>query len=293
VTTYTITREVLPEQIVPGKRLGRHIWHDSRSRDYAVDESPAGALASMTWERHIPILDQGNVGSCTGNAMCGALGTSPIYDALPSGHSHLGEAEALRIYSEAEDIDGDGPYPPNDYGSYGLSVAKAAKNDGLIPGYLHAFSLSGLQTALQTGPVIVGVNWYTSMDSPDSRGLITVGGSVRGGHELAARQLDMAGGVIWLDNSWGPGWGLAGRCCIRFADFSRLMSEGGDVTVPLPLSEPPPQPVPWQHPDIQFGHDQRVIDWAAAAASGALNVPVNEAYAAQQYQAWRKARGYA
>ena len=293
MATFTIRAERIPEVVVPGKRLGRHIWHDSRSRAYGVDEAPAGALASMTWERHIPVLDQGGTSSCTGNAMCGAVGTSPIYDALHYGHPALTETEALRIYSEAETIDGDGPYPPNDNGSYGLSVAKAAQHDGLISGYRHAFSLTGLQSALQTGPVIVGVNWYTSMDDPDSRGLITVGGTVRGGHELEARQLDMAGGVIWLDNSWSDSWGQAGRCCIRFADFSRLMGEGGDVTVPLPLSEPPPQPVPWLHPDLQFGHDPRLISWANLVTGNPGRVSVSELYAAQQYQAWCKARGYA
>jgi hypothetical protein len=244
MTTFTIRAERIPEQVIPGRRLGRHIWHDSRSRAYAVPELPFGALQPVAWERHIPILDQGNVGSCTGNAMDGALGTGPLWDALPAGHPVLDEAEALRIYSAAEVIDGNGTYPPVDDGSYGLSVAKAAKNAGFISGYQHAFSRAAMLTALQSGPVIIGISWYTSMDSPDSRGLVTVGGSVRGGHELECRELDMVDGLVWLDNSWSAGWGKAGRCCLSFTSLDRLLGEGGDVTVPLPLSVPAPVPVP-------------------------------------------------
>ncbi len=290
MTVFEIRAERIPEQVVRGMRLGRHIWHDSRSRAYAVPELPTGALRSLAWERFIPFLDQGETSSCTGNAMDGALGTGPLWGALPAGHPALDEAEALRIYSAAEDIDGDGPYPPNDNGSYGLSVAKAAKNAGLISGYQHAFSRLAMLTALQAGPVIVGMNWYTSMDNPGAGGLVTVSGSVRGGHEVEARTLDMEHGLVWFDNSWGTGWGLGGRFCMSFASLDRLLAEGGDVTVPLPLSVPPPVPVEWVHPDIQFGHDGRVEGWALAAASSVLP---DEAYAAQQYLAWRRARGYA
>jgi hypothetical protein len=289
VTVFTIRQERIPEQVIPGMRLGRHIWHDDRSRGYAVPELPFGALASVTHERHIPILDQGNVGSCTGNAMDGALGTSPLFEPLPAGQD-LSETEALRIYSAAEVIDGNGTYPPVDDGSYGLSVAKAAKNAGLISGYTHCFSRAAMLAALQSGPVIVGMNWYEGFDSPGPGGVVAISGSVRGGHEVVSRGVDMAAGLIEFDNSWGDTWGDLGSFRMPFAVLDRLLSVGGDVTVPLPLSVPAPVPVPvdWTHPDVQFGHDARVIAWAAGTGTGS-----DEEYAAQQYQAWRHARGYA
>jgi hypothetical protein len=43
-----------------------------------------------------------------------------------------------------------------------------------------------------------------------------------------------------------------------------------------------------QMKDLTFGHDPRVIAWAAGLGTGS-----DEEYAAQQYQAWRHARGYA
>ncbi len=287
MATFTIRQELLPEVLVRGQRLGRHVWHDSRSRQYPVAELPQPALRSVAWARHIPILDQGDVGSCTGNAMCGALATDLVFGGLPASHPALDEHEALRIYSEAEVIDGNGPYPPNDDGSYGLSVARAARADGLIAGYQHAFSFAAFQTALQVGPVIVGAQWLTGMDNPDPDGLVKFSGSVRGGHEFECRELDMQAGLAWFDNSWGLGWGRAGRFGMAFAEAAKMLAADGDVTQPLPASGPPPQPQPWTHPDIQFGHDQRVIDWAA----GPYSTP-EDGYAASQYDAWRHARGY-
>jgi len=149
----------IPEIIVEGKRLGRRVIHDSRNKLYPHVAS-GRALTSQLWVRTIPILDQGNVGSCTGNMMTGALGTAPLYAALPAGHPALDEALALQIYSAAETLDGDGPYPPNDNGSSGPSVDQAAKNMGLISGYTHAFDLNSLLDALEDGPAGIGINWY-------------------------------------------------------------------------------------------------------------------------------------
>lgn len=166
--THTVTHRHLPEIKVPGKPLGRHVRHDSRSLDYQV--IPDGTVATVRWDRTIPVLDQGSVGSCVGNATTGALGTAPNYPPLAAqiaaGQLHLNETEALTLYSAAEVIDGDGPYPPNDNGSSGLSGAKAAKNAGLISGYTHVTSIAGAQTAIQQGPTIIGASWYTSFDTP-------------------------------------------------------------------------------------------------------------------------------
>src|SRR5258707_13612314 len=124
-------------------------------------------------ERHAPTPDRGETSSCTENAREGALATSPVGEALPPPALVLDEAEALRLYSAAEVIDGDGPYPPNDNGSYGLSVAKAAKNAGLISGYTHCFSRPSMLAALQAGPVTVGMNWNQGVSRPGSGGLVS------------------------------------------------------------------------------------------------------------------------
>lgn len=240
----------IPETVVEGKRLGRHVLHDPRSLAFQIHA--VGAAATVKWDRRIPVLDQGDIGSCTGNAAVGHLGTEPDDDAvaslLASGALKLDEAEALRIYSAAEVIDGDGPYPPNDNGSSGLSVAKAAKAAGLISGYLHITSLAACQTAIKAGPFIVGSNWYTSMDNPTATGLVQVSGQVRGGHEYECVGYDAATDLWEFVNSWGSGYGQAGHFFYSSASFTRLLSEEGDATQFVPLSQPAPTPVPTPTP---------------------------------------------
>lgn len=288
--TWTVTHARITEEIVRGKRLGRHVHHDSRSWNYRYTAPPGMTLLSVGWIRRIPILDQGNVGSCTGNALTGALGTDPDWGDLPSGHPVMDEAEALAIYSAAETIDGDGPYPPNDNGSSGLSVCKAAVAAGLISGYQNTFSLADALAALQNGSVISGFSWYDSMDTPDSAGLVAIspGAVVRGGHEVEARRLDVDRQLVGFDNSWGTSWGDNGSFWMSWATWDRLLSEQGDVTVPVPLSQPapvpvPPEPVPVPVPvpaDITFATDSRMLDWAGRHHTG------DNKYAAQTYGRW-------
>ena len=244
--TYFVQRRHIPEEIVPGHRLGRHFHYDSRSAAYAYRRDPARELAAVLHKRDVPILDQGNVGSCTGNAMTGCLGTDPVFGDLPPAHPTLDEAEALKLYSAAETIDGDGPYPPNDNGSSGTSVMQAAKNTGLISGYTHATSVVDMSAALQDQPVIIGISWYSSFDTPASNGVIAIskGAYVRGGHEVEVRGDDPAAQQFFADNSWSASWGLNGSFVIPYAVMERLLAEQGDCTVPVPLSQPAPQPVP-------------------------------------------------
>lgn len=241
-----VHRRAIPEAVVSGRRLGRHVHHDPRSLQYQV--VPDGTVKTVRWDRSIPVLDQGDVGSCTGNAATGHLGTAPEYATLTSqiaaGHLHLDEADALTLYSAAEVIDGDGPYPPNDNGSSGLSVAKAAKNAGLISGYTHMTSLAACQTAIQGGPFIVGSDWHSSMDNPDANGLVTVSGTVRGGHEYECIGYDAATDLWEFVNSWGTSYGKAGHFFYSSASLMKLLAADGDATQFTPLSQPAPVPTP-------------------------------------------------
>src|SRR5262245_50700699 len=73
--TRTIIRERIPST---DPRLRRHVHHDSESRRYAFDTAGL-TLVSTKHQRRIPVLDQGQLGSCTGNAGVGCLGTDPYY----------------------------------------------------------------------------------------------------------------------------------------------------------------------------------------------------------------------
>jgi hypothetical protein len=242
----------ITEYAVDGKPLGRHVNHDPRSLRYPV-KARAGLAVSQEWLRRIPLLDQGSVGSCVGNGVVGVLGTEPYYstlrDLIAAGLT-LDEALAVIVYSLATTLD---PYTGQytaptweDTGSDGLSGAKAAQQLGYINGYLHCLSLDAVITALQDGPVVTGVNWYTSFDHPDGGGVVSLlnAGSIRGGHEFEVYKVDMEARMFGAYNSWGPSWGSMGRFFFSFADYERLLSEDGDATAFVPLTAPTPVPKP-------------------------------------------------
>lgn len=220
--------ERLPE--LPGVgRLGRHREHDERSRAFAVEQ--LHTLQSVSWARRSPIFDQGDIGSCTGNAMAGAIGTDSVGR---EGMSRLTEADALTLYERATHLDRiPGSYPPDDTGSSGLAVAKAAKKSNLISSYRHAFSVRAALAALQTGPAIVGMEWLTGCDEPDASGLISYTGQVRGGHEIELLACDIDAHTVTFANSWGEGWGASGYFSMTWDDFGAALRRGGDVTVPV------------------------------------------------------------
>jgi len=234
-------------------RLGRHVEHDPRSLSYALSEDLLpGIYASAVHTVRVPVLDQGNTGSCTGHAAEALAGTDPLYDAIPAttGARPTGDAEqdhqqAVALYSAATRLDGiQGVYPPTDTGSTGLAVAKAAQRAGLISGYQHAFSLDAALKALTVMPLMVGVNWYEGFDRPDGAGQVTISGSVRGGHEFLLYGIDGPGRRVLARNSWGESYGAKGCFSFSFDDLGRLLAEHGDATAFVPLSAPAPVPVP-------------------------------------------------
>ena len=232
-----VIRKIIDEHVIDVKRHGRHLEHDPRSRDYAYD-APVAGLISVLHTRHGGIFNQGQLGSCTGNAAGGAHNTEPVYHA---GQAHtVTEAGAKDLYSLATILDGfSGVYPPTDTGSSGLAVAKAMKQEGMIKSYQHAFDMDAALAALQAGPVITGVDWYESFDSPDSNGVITIGGQIRGGHEFVVRgyepnDSDPSQAMVFCDNSWGTTWGLSGSFKMSVATWQKLLDAGGDVTILIP-----------------------------------------------------------
>lgn len=214
-------------------KLGRLVEHDEKSRLYQAPK--AAAQRSVLWGHHAPVLDQGNLGSCTGNAMAQLLNTDAFNAARAKVKTgYLTEDEAVKLYHDATVLDGyPGTYPPDDTGSSGLGVAKAAKKEGFIPGYKHAFGLSHFLSALQLQPVIVGTDWYDGMFKPNKKGFVKPTGSVAGGHEYLALGVDYAAQVITFLNSWSSGWGQQGRFFMSFTDVGKLLASQGDVTAPV------------------------------------------------------------
>lgn len=207
--------------------LGRRVEHDPRSRGFPFLARQAGPLRTVYHTRHVPIFDQGSVGSCTGNAAGGCMATGPW-------HHRCTERTAIRLYSRATALDAfDGTYPPDDTGSSGLAVFKAVQEKRWIKSYQHAFSFDDVLIALQTTPVIAGVDWYEGFDHPDSAGLVHISGQVRGGHEVCLVGADVDKRQIRATNSWGPSFGDRGFFSWTFDGFATILAASGDVTIPI------------------------------------------------------------
>ena len=230
------------EAVHEGMRLGRNMWLDARSLAHMVEndvQEMGQPLRSQQWERVLAVLDQGHLGSCTGNAGTGALGTQPFYDAVgrtvlpPPDDAAAAEEFAVRLYADATVVDGyPGTYPPDDTGSSGLAICKVLKSRGTINGYRFAQSAYGFLRLLQNGPVLQGMPWYNAFFTPDPQGFIDSDSNwpssgVAGGHEVEAVgvELDTSNvfnSVITYVNSWGTGWGDSGRFKMRLRTYDQL-----------------------------------------------------------------------
>lgn len=214
-------------------RLGRHQYHDPRSRlhDARRLARQAGTPQSpVVHARHAPIWDQGDIGDCTANACLGMLMTEPFYN----GTRTFTEADCVEFYSYETRIDNaviPGAYPPDDTGSTGLFSMKAARSRGYITGYRHAFSLADAVALLGRQPISVGIPWLESMFDTDGAGNVVVapGSPIAGGHQIVFDAVDPTSRRLRFANSWGTSWGDHGWGWITYGQLGALLRRGGDV----------------------------------------------------------------
>jgi hypothetical protein len=230
-------------------RLKRGIEHDARSWDYRLDTSGLDVVA-VEWPLLIERLNQQRVGKCTAEAATEVLGSAPFYTTLNGGTGpragELTDTWSDGFYSDEETLDGDGPYPPNDNGSTGLTSAKVAQARGLIAGYQHTFTTVDALKGLSLRPACWGTLWRSGMDEVNTdTGQVRYTGGVRGGHELSLYKVVPELEQVWFHNHWGA-WGYrnSGDAWISFEDFDASLSDQGDVTFYNPATAPAPTPAP-------------------------------------------------
>ena len=212
------------------RALGRRVEHDPRSRQYAARR--VTRPRSVLWRHNAPVLDQGDLGSCTGNALAQCLNTTPFAASRPS-RRYLDVPIARLLYAKSTVLDEfPGQWPTQDTGSSSLGACKAGVALGYLSAYHHAFGFNEAIAALALSPAIAGFNWYEQMFDVDAEGFIRIGGDMVGGHEVAVLGVNVRGRYVTILNSWGQ-WGRNGRARIAFDDFARLLDEQGDVTVPI------------------------------------------------------------
>lgn len=227
-------------------RLGRIVDHDPRSLNYQV--VPRQEVVTRVHDRKVPITNQGQLGSCTGHAGIGCMGTGGFFDTMPKTMTYDKKA-CESLYSDATKVDPfQGQWPPTDTGSSGLGIGKVLKSRGLIKEYRHAITFDQALAALMEGPVITGVPWYSAMSNPDANGFVNVKGAQEGGHEFCVYGVNVEQSFVYCANSWGTNWGLKGLFKMTFDTWKSLLAKRGDVTQFIPVNIidpiPPTPPVP-------------------------------------------------
>jgi hypothetical protein len=245
------------EEVRAGRpRLGRHLVLDARSLAYTVErelQDLGGAIPiePQEWLSPVPVLDQGQLGSCTGNA--GTYALAALYGQDDLADVSLGvlggevwrlgadagadEQFAVELYHLATVDDGfPGTYPPDDTGSSGLGVCRALRAAHLVNRYAWATTLRGFGSALQRGGVMVGTPWLNAWFEPGPDGFVDADPSwlnsgVAGGHEVYVEALeawddhDPSKSVVRFRNSWGPAWGDHGSGRMRLSTYVALRQQ--------------------------------------------------------------------
>lgn len=212
--------------------FGRRPSKDERDKQFLMKRllRPAGSVlpTSKTWRIVAKNLDQGDYGTCVGNAWTNFLRSAPI-------QTTANESMALTIYDAATRLD---EWTDNDNDTdrqMGTSVragAEAVMNMRRLKSYLWAFDLQpAVEWVLTKGPVVLGTTWYDSMMRPNSYGIVQIKAGARavGGHAYLWRGADTKKALAYCCNSWGDDWGLSGNFAIPFRDLETLIHDDGEA----------------------------------------------------------------
>jgi hypothetical protein len=215
------------------RRLGRLIQYDERNLKFpSIRGIESRIPRSWTWALD-KYLDQGVEGSCVGFS----FGHSAL--ARPSVLWSVDDSVARELYFLAQRLDEweGGAYPGADPFYEGTSVlagAKAAKQYEHFKNYEWAYDINSLILAIgYKGPAVLGTYWYYSMDDVNSQGFVVPSGDIAGGHAIAIIGVNVKDKYFLLQNSWSTDWGINGRCKVSFNDMAFLLSQDGEVCVPL------------------------------------------------------------
>lgn len=207
--------------------LGRLPALDVRDRAFPLRQLLAAAerLAGYQyWWANGGWFDQGSRPTCVGASAWHWLVDAPV----TKGAAHSPE----EIYALAQELD---EWPGATYdGTSVRGAAKALAQLGYISSYWWAWDLDTIVRALlNRGPIVLGTNWYAEMFNPPASGVVTLGGSLAGGHAYVADGVNTTAQLVRCKNSWSREWGRRGFFYLRFPDLQRLLVEEGEAMVAL------------------------------------------------------------
>jgi hypothetical protein len=145
------------------------------------------------------IFDQGDSSQCVGYAWRALL------EAYPLPLRKLLGPTAEQIYRTAQKLDEWDGEEPTYFGTSVRAGAKVVQGGGFLASYVWASDVPTIREFLLTkGPVVVGTTWYSKMYEPDATtGIVTLGGSVEGGHAYVLSGVDTNTKLYRCRNSWG------------------------------------------------------------------------------------------
>lgn len=202
------------------RQYGR-IYHPD-ARDWPLERFlPAAAPLPMSVEYVFgPILDQGQTSECTAYSGRAWLNAGPVVN-------HSGPTPDA-LYRAEQVIDGI-PLPHD--GSTVRACAQVLQHDGFIPNYAFTQNVTTVATWMLAGkgPVMVGTNFYLSMETPDPDGMVHIRGPVAGGHAYLLVGYSRRTRRFHAQNSWGRAWGVNGTFSISDRGMGRLLREQGEA----------------------------------------------------------------
>lgn len=198
-----------------------------------------------------PVVDQGQLGSCTANALAAAV----EFEDIKNGRSVM-PLSRLFIYFNERDIEGtvnsdsgamirDGIKSLNQYGvcpefewPYDVMIftekpdptCYAEASLRKISSYHRLLGIDDMLTCLSEGfPFALGISVYDSFESAQvaKTGIVPMpapGESMLGGHAVLAVGFDQSEEVFIVRNSWGPSWGMEGYFTLPF-DYVRTLAD--------------------------------------------------------------------
>lgn len=225
---------------------------DYRDHIYAATNATLPASVDLS-PNMSPVEDQGDLGSCTGNAIVGAMeyleNAAKIFE--DQNHKFVDLSRLFVYYGErviensvksdagAEIRDGvkvlaqtgvctEALWPYN-IAKFKYKPVKKAFTDAAtrkIVEYIRVTDLQGIKENLAAGfPVVFGFTVYSSFMSQHvaDTGIMPMpkkGEQVEGGHAVLAVGYDDAKQMVLVRNSWGPDWGVKGYFWMPYAYIS-------------------------------------------------------------------------
>lgn len=225
--------------------LGRRYAPDYRDRRFALTEDrlhdiprqlePGKRRRTLPWHLNPALpLDQGNTDACTIYATLAILLAAP--HVRPA--SYIAGLSPLAMLMAAKRVD---EWPGEDYeGTSARAALKIFQGAGLIGEYLWATDEDIAKEYLLTrGPLMLGSDWWSGMDTPDEHGYVEPTGVVRGGHEYVLRWIYNSAHKKYPNTgefiqSWGPGYGQNGIFRMKLDAIRYLwLQTNGDLVSPL------------------------------------------------------------